>query len=140
LATAWDIAKLAAALAEQQIEKGVLIAGAPATHWHTAAHGVDLFQRQVLVNDDLVRRYESWWRFWCGDVLTRPVELPRCFGVTPYHEVTVDLDHEPFVLKLAQVTVEDPSMRTHVCPHRWQGQLCRPRAWDPGGWGGLPPR
>jgi hypothetical protein len=69
----WDIAKLGSAIAEGEIAQGLIVAGAPAAHWADEAPGVELFARAVYDGDALVRRYESWWRFWCKDVLTRPI-------------------------------------------------------------------
>jgi hypothetical protein len=75
---AWDIAKLGCAIAEGRVARGLIAAGAPAAHWSSSAQGVELFTTRMYEDDDLTRRYESWWRFWCKDVKTRPVELPQC--------------------------------------------------------------
>jgi hypothetical protein len=135
---AWDIAKLGCALAEGQIAAGFIAAGAPAAHWEGPNLGVELFKPHTYEDDDLVRGYESWWRFWCKDVKTRPVDLPRAITVTNEESVTAELAGEPFVLRLAEVAVLDPAWRAHVCPHRSRGERCRPRPWDPDGWGGQP--
>lgn len=136
---AWDIAKLACAMAEGQADEGLVAAGAPALHWDTRASGVELFMACVYENDDLARGYEGWWRFWCKDVATRPVDLPRSIAVADEGSVTTELDGMPFILRLARVEVIDPAWHVHVCPHRWRGERCPPRPWDPDGWGGLPP-
>ena len=61
---AWDIAKLGTALAEGQLLVAILVAGAPTQHWNEGQPGVELFDNTVYEGDDLVRRYESSWRFW----------------------------------------------------------------------------
>jgi hypothetical protein len=136
---AWDVAKLGCAIAEGQLAAGLIAAGAPAEHWRTAAPGVGLFDSRSYPDDAIVREYESWWRFWCKDVNTRPVRLPHTVSVIDEASVSAELDGVPFVLRLAQVTVNDASWRTHVCPHRWRNELCPPRPWDPHGWCGVPP-
>lgn len=136
---AWDIAKLAALLAAGEVAVGVIVAGAPKQHWTTHSPGVELFEGNAFAGNDIVSRYERWWRFWCKDVLTRPIKLPRAYSVEPIETLSTKLDEEPFELKIAQVRLEDGTLFDHVCPHRSKGTLCRPRAWDPNGWGGLPP-
>jgi len=59
---AWDIAKLGCALAERQVERAFIAAGAPAPHWRSSAPGVELFTPRVYEYDAIVRAYESWWR------------------------------------------------------------------------------
>lgn len=130
---AWDIAKLASALAEDEIEAGLIVAGAPASHWASSASGVELFDAITYEGDELVRRYESWWRFWCKDVVTRPINLPQATSIAPADRIPIELDGEPFELRMARVHVIDGQWRPHVCPHRWQGELCPPRVWDTAG-------
>lgn len=136
---AWDVAKLACALVEDKIAEGWIVAGAPAAHWDTNSSGVALFTSRAYVGDEIVRSYESWWRFWCKDVLTRPVDLPNSLTVAGDDAVDIELDGVPYVLRSARVEVIDPTWRPHVCPHRWQGVKCRSRTWDPNGDGGLVP-
>lgn len=132
---AWDIAKLGCALMEGEVEDAYVVAGAPSAHWRGGRPGVELFAAQELRADDLVRRYESWWRFWCRDVATRPTALPSAVSVTPLDPVTVELDAEPFDLRAARIAVRDARWQPHVCPHRWRGETCSPRPGEPGGVG-----
>jgi hypothetical protein len=134
---AWDIAKLGCSIAERRVAEGFIAAGAPRPHWASGADGVELFGDATYTDDELIRRYESWWRFWCKDVLTRPVELPRSLAVVDEGSTSAELNGAPFEFRVARVEVVDSTWRTHVCPHRWQGELCRPRPWDPQGLGGL---
>ncbi len=62
--SAWDIAKLATALAEGQLDYAWIVAGAPVAHWRSRAAGVELFRPDSYNGDALIRKYESWWRFW----------------------------------------------------------------------------
>lgn len=135
---AWDIAKLGCAIAEGQLTAGFIAAGAPAAHWDGHGSGTELFAPRVYEDDDLARHYERWWRFWCRDVATRPVDLPRSVAVADEGSISTELDGMPFVLRLARVEVVDPAWRVHVCPHRWRSERCSPRPWDPDGWGGQP--
>lgn len=134
---AWDVAKLACALAEDQVDAAMIVAGAPASHWASSGSGVELFDAHTYEGEELVRRYASWWRFWCKDVATRPIDLPHSISVAPAHSFLIELDGEPFELRTACVHVTEGRWRRHVCPHRWRGELCPPRAWDPAGFGGL---
>ena len=134
----WDVAKLATALAEGRLDEGVIVAGAPVAHWRGAASGVELFDDAVHSSEGLVKRYESWWRFWCNDVLTRPVRLPATIGVSALGRLEVDLAGTAYELRAARVDSVDRVWRDHVCPHRWRGERCGPRPWDPEGWGGSP--
>lgn len=136
---AWDAAKLACAVAEGRLAEGLMAAGAPMAHWQTRSSGVDLFAPRVYESRELVREYDGWWRFWCKDVATRPVELPRALAVLDEGSVSTQLDGVPFVLRLARVEVVDGSWERHVCPHRLRGERCPPRPWDREGWGGLKP-
>ncbi len=136
----WDVAKLATALAEHRLTDALIAAGAPIEHWSRAQPGVELFDDAVYESDELIRRYESWWRFWCKDVSTRPVRLPTVINVADAGRVPVELDGASYLLRAARITVGDRTWRTHVCPHRWRGERCEPRPWDPDGRGGLPER
>jgi len=136
---AWDVAKLATGLAEGRIVDAFIVAGAPLDHWDRREGGAELFDVDVFESGDLVSRYESWWRFWCKDVLTRPVRLPKSIRVSDAGRVRVALAGRVYMLRASRISVDDPAWRTHVCPHRWRGERCRPRPWDPEGWGGLPP-
>jgi hypothetical protein len=125
--SAWDIAKLATALLEERIREAWIVAGAPITHWGGHAPGVELFQPAAYEGDALIGRYESWWRFWCKAVGTRPAHRPEGIGVSRANAVPVTLGGEPFQLRAAQVTVTDARWRPHVCPHAWRGEQCAPR-------------
>ena len=57
----------------------------------------------------------------------------------PEGSVTAELGAATYLLRIARVEVLDPQWSDHVCPHRWRGERCPPRDWDPEGWGGLPP-
>jgi hypothetical protein len=127
--TAWDVAKLATALVEERIADAWIAAGAPIAHWEAHRPGVELFSPAVYEGDALIGRYESWWRFWCNDVATRPTHRPESFSVSRSIAVPVTLDGEPFELRAAQITVSDARWKTHVCPHTWRGEGCRPRPW-----------
>jgi hypothetical protein len=129
----WDIAKLATAIAEEKLAYGLIAAGAPDTHWATNSPGVALFTPGEHDTPELVRNYEGWWRFWCKDVMTRPTRLPQTIRIVDTGGVPVPLDGVPFTLRLASVEVLDATWRDHVCPHRWRGEECRPRPWDPEG-------
>jgi len=135
---AWDIAKLGCAVAEGEVDEALVAAGAPAVHWESEALGVELFAPRVYRGDDLARRYESWWRFWCRDVAARPIDLPCSIALADAGSVSIDFDGMPFVLRLARVEVIDRAWCVHVCPHRWRGERCPPRPWDPEGVGGRP--
>ena len=124
---AWDIAKLATALAEGAIGKAWIAAGAPVAHWISGAPGVELFELTRHDDDILIRHYESWWRFWCKEVATRPTHLPEGFAVSETVAVRVTLEGEPFELRAARVEVTSTRWRAHVCPHVWRGETCRPR-------------
>jgi hypothetical protein len=136
---AWDIAKLATALRENRLAQGMVVAGAPAAHWNAPHPGVELFEDDLFESEALVSRYASWWRFWCNDVSTRPIRLPAAIAVSASERLQVDLGGTGYELRVAQVTVADSTWRQHVCPHRWRNERCRPRPWDPEGWGGVPP-
>lgn len=136
---AWDIAKLATAIAEGKLERGLVAAGSPAAHWATRPPGVDLFTAAEHDSAELVRQYESWWRFWCKDVKTRPIRLPSSIRVADERRVAAQLDGTTFELRVTSIEVIDASWRAHVCPHRWTAERCPPRPWDPEGWGGLEP-
>jgi hypothetical protein len=86
----------------------------------------------------LVREYVGWWRFWCKDVKTRPIELPTAIAVMDDDGLEIESDGDAYLLRWARVEVVDAAWRTHVCPHRWRGERCPPRPADPEGWGGLP--
>lgn len=128
----WDIAKLACARAEGAVDEAFIAAGAPKRHWDSRARGTELFTSAVH-GDDLVRHYESWWRFWCADVTTRPIALPAAIAVRDEGAVPAELDGVPFMLRVARVDVADSAWRVHVCPHRLRGERCRRRPWDPDG-------
>lgn len=135
---AWDVAKLGCAIVEEQVSAGFIAAGAPASHWAHGDGGTELFEDGVYENDDLVRRYERWWRHWCSDVMTRPIDVPRSIRVERDSAIPVELDGEPFVLRSSRVEVLDPEWRPHTCPHRWLGERCRARPWDLDGLGAQP--
>ena len=61
---AWDVAKLATALVEEQVQDAWIAAAAPIAHWHAHRPGTELFEPATYEGDALIRRYESWWRFW----------------------------------------------------------------------------
>jgi hypothetical protein len=111
-----NIAKLGCAIAEGAIGQGMIVAGAPPSHWANEAPGGELFAPAVHDGDALVRRYERWWRFWCKDVLTRPIDLPSRITVADAGSVWVALDGVPFTLRAAGVSVTDAAWHTHVCP------------------------
>lgn len=125
--SAWDVAKLATLLAEGRVDNAWIAAGAPVAHWRSGAPGVELFERTSFDGDAIVRRYESWWRSWCGAVLTRPTHLPEGIAVTETISVPVRLDSKPFELRAGRVEVTDSSWRPHVCPHVWRAEPCHPR-------------
>jgi hypothetical protein len=125
--SAWDIAKLATALVEEQIEDAWIAAGAPIAHWDLRRPGAELFEPATYEGDALIWRYESWWRFWCKGVGTRPTHLPQAICVSRITAVAVTLDSEPFELRAAHIAVTDARWRPHVCPHVWRGETCPPR-------------
>jgi hypothetical protein len=135
---AWDIAKLASALAEGRAREAFIAAGAPSGHWDAGARGTELFSSRTYDGDAIVRDYEGWWRLWCRDVKTRPVELPASIRVEAAGEVNASLAGTPWTIRLAWVEVPTGGWLTHVCPHRWRGERCPVgfRPWDPDGSGG----
>jgi hypothetical protein len=134
---AWDIAKLATAIAERKVSEGWIIAAAPAWHWDTRRPGVQLFREQTYFAEELIEDYEDWWRLWCNEITTRPTHLPLSFAVSEPDKISVRLGRVPFELRFARVEVLKLSWNPYVCPHRWRDRPCLPRPWDPDGSGGL---
>jgi hypothetical protein len=136
-ALAWDIAKLATAIAERKLKDGWVVAAAPAWHWDTHRPGVELFREHTYNGDELVEDYEDWWRLWCNEVTTRPRHIPQSFAVTEPDSLGARLGRVPFVFRWMRVRVLKPTWHAYVCPHRWRDRLCLPRPWDPDGSGGV---
>jgi hypothetical protein len=134
---AWDIAKLATAIAERKLSEGWLIAAAPAWHWDTRRPGVELFRVHTYVGDDLVEDYEDWWRLWCNEITTRPIHLPQSFALAEPGSLSARLGRVPFIFRFVRIDVLKPTWHAYVCPHRWRDRLCLPRPWDRDGSGGV---
>ncbi len=133
---AWDIAKLAAAIAEHRLSSGWIVGAAPSWHWETRRRGVELFRPHIYVNDDLVEDYEDWWRLWCNEVMSRPTHLPRSFALVETGELAgARIGRVPFTFRFARVEVRASTWNPYVCPHHWRDRLCLPRPWDPEGTG-----
>lgn len=134
---AWDIAKLASAIAEHKLTYGWILAAAPSWHWQTRRPGVELFRERDYLAEDLVEDYEDWWRLWCNEVPSRPTHLPRAFALTDPGSFSARLGRVPFEFRFARVEVRGSTWSPYVCPHRWRDRLCLPRPWDPSGSGAL---
>ena len=134
---AWDIAKLATAIAEHKLSEGWVIAAAPSWHWLTRRPGVELFRPHIYVGVDLVEDYEDWWRLWCNEVTARPTHLPQSFALADPGSVSARIGRVPFEFRFVRVEVRGSTWVPHVCPHRWRDRLCLPRPWDPSGSGEL---
>ena len=133
---AWDIAKLACAIAERKLSDGWIIAAAPTWHWQTRRPGVELFREHAYLGEELVEDYEDWWRLWCNEVMSRPTHMPRAFALLDAGELAdVRIGRVPFTFRFARVAVRAGTWVPHVCPHHWRDRLCLPRPWDPDGTG-----
>jgi hypothetical protein len=124
---AWDVAKLGAAIAGRKLQRGYLVAGAPDTLWNTRQTGTELLDTAEYHDPLIVSRYERWWRFWCRDVKTQPLELPRVIATIDAGRVSAVLEDEPFTLRLTEVLVPDPGWEVFHCPHAARGEACGPR-------------
>lgn len=132
---AWDIAKLAAAIAEHRLSAGWIIAAAPTWHWQTRRPGVELFREHAYMGEELVEDYEDWWRLWCNEVMSRPTHLPRSFALVEPGEIVARIGRVPFTFRFVRVMVRVSTWDPHVCPHHWRDRLCLPQPWDPDGTG-----
>ena len=134
--SAWDIAKLAATIAEHKLAAGWIIGAAPSWHWETRRRGVELYREQAYTSDDLVEDYEDWWRLWCNEVMSRPTHLPRSFAVVEAGELAgARIGRVPFTFRFARVELRASVWNPYVCPHHWRDRRCLPRPWDPEGTG-----
>lgn len=75
-ACAWDTAKLAALVAEEQASYALLIAAAPSATWAEGALGSELFHSQSWNLEDLLARFARWFSFWREDIANYPKRLP----------------------------------------------------------------
>ena len=133
---AWDIAKLAAAIAEHKLNDGWIIAVAPTWHWQTRRPGVELFRECDYQCEELIEDYEDWWRLWCNEVMSRPTHLPRSFALADPGEIAdARIGRVPFTIRYARVVARASTWTPYVCPHHWRDRRCLPRPWDPDGTG-----
>jgi hypothetical protein len=76
-ACAWDTVKLTTALAESQVARAYLVAGAPTDTWQALGRGAELFEWRSWEIDGLLRAFARDFAYWRTDVANFPRLLQR---------------------------------------------------------------
>jgi len=100
---AWDVVKLAQALAEGAAARAFLVAAAPRQAWQEKVPGAELFDNRNFLLNTHLRRYEGWFDFWRRDVQNFPRRLPSRWETDPLWEEVFERGGNPWDLRLAEI-------------------------------------
>ena len=107
---AWDVAKLATAIAEGAARGGFLVAGASLADWEAGVEGSELFDTEPWSVEDLLHRYGRRFAFWRTDVENCPLKLADRWWVIAHRSAPLQVAGEEYVIRLAEVLVEDAAL------------------------------
>lgn len=115
---AWDVAKLATALAEGVADHGYLVAGASRAAWSEGVEGVELFDAGRWDADSLLSRFASRFAFWREDVANYPRQVARRWTVSEGLRAAMEVSGEPWEIRSVEITVDHPDLiRVVYVPH-----------------------
>ncbi len=107
---AWDVVKLATALAEGACTAGYLIAGAPASAW-PAAEGAELFTTRPWDADGLFARFGRRFAFWRKDVANYPLRVAaQWWTLEVGRPAVLSVGGDDWQLRVARIVLDEPEL------------------------------
>jgi hypothetical protein len=103
---AWDVARLAAAVARGRAAAAFLVACAPTPGWGARRPGVELFERGTLTVERLrAEPYRHHWLRAAQERRPQPARLPLAVVIQPFARLPMSLAGDPWELRCVRISV-----------------------------------